>query len=153
VGEQPRHDLITVLFVFVPLCYVWTGGFYVFVGGLAMGSAWYEIAVGIALCAMGFLYLSASCACAEHAQEEHAKTEAKIIAAEGGRPATGTGIDRYAEMEDGSSRRGRAAELDPFADRNHYSDDVVPQGARGGYGRGGDIDPFAGHVGRQNVYD
>lgn len=32
------------------------GAFYVFVGGLACGSDWYEIALAVLLCVIGFIY-------------------------------------------------------------------------------------------------
>ena len=54
-----------------PLCPLFSpplyssGFFYVFVGGIALGSAWWEIAVAVALCFTGIIYCAAGIACKE----------------------------------------------------------------------------------------
>ncbi len=127
------------------------GLFYIFVGGLAMGTQWYEVTMAVVLCAMGLLYVSASCACAEHAQEEHDKLETKVIATE--KNAAGkAGQPDYAEMEDGASRRGRA-DPSPFADSSTYEESQAAPSSYNQNQKGGDIDPFAGHNPRGNAYD
>lgn len=145
------------------------GAFYVFVGGLALGSEWYEIAIAIVLCSMGFLYMASACACSEYAQQHqkqttragqdhHATTEESGAAESGGTDGTSP----YNEMENGEARREKLID-NPFGE----SDAPVsqPHGAysgstnqyngasRGAYGVQSDSDnPFAGSQARTGAY-
>lgn len=46
--------------------YVGLGAFYVFVGGLALGDHWWEIALAVVACSVGILYMTIGCCCPEY---------------------------------------------------------------------------------------
>ena len=129
--------------------------FYIFVGGLALGDAWYEIALAIVMCVLGVLYLGSACACSEYAANEQAKRadeveEAKAsgttYAKEGGSSSSSQAAARYNEMEAGDSRRAKLID-NPFgpSDGDSQGEYVPPNTAsRGAYGNNqGGQNPFA----------
>lgn len=46
--------------------YLGLGAFYVFVGGLALGDHWWEIALAVVACTVGTLYMTVGCCCPEY---------------------------------------------------------------------------------------
>jgi len=57
-----RHLLVWFSFM---LYYIGLGFFYVFVGGLALGSEWYEYVLAIIACCVGFAYCGVACMCSD----------------------------------------------------------------------------------------
>ena len=116
------------------------GAFYVFVGGLALGSAWYEIALAIVMCSIGVLYLVSACACSEYAhqyQEEAslkastAASSSRDIESAGDHPSSSP----YRELEDSQSRKKMIE--NPFDSSDHhsnYSDPFAHSSTRSAYG-------------------
>ena len=59
------------------------GGFYIFVGGLALGSDWYEITIAIVLVVIGLIYCMAGCTC-----QDDRPTAVDLKSGGSGQPAT-----------------------------------------------------------------
>lgn len=122
------------------------GAFYIFIGGLALGSEWYEIALAITMCAMGFIYLGSACVCSEYAHQHQEETAKKVMRNESTETSdssvhghdAGASTSPYREMEDGDSRRTKLND-NPFGDSD-------AGGYAGGYGgTKQDVnDPFGG---------
>lgn len=74
-----RHLLVWFSFL---LYYIGLGLFYVFVGGLALGTEWYEIVVGIVACCVGFGYCFLACACSSVEKAHQSQYKADVQAAQ-----------------------------------------------------------------------
>jgi len=74
-----RHLLIWFSFM---LYYIGLGFFYVFVGGLALGSQWYEYVLAIVACCLGFAYCGVACMCSEVEKKFHGTIKADVEAAQ-----------------------------------------------------------------------
>jgi len=120
--------LTSMLRWFSFLTFFWgLGAFYIFVGGLAMGDRWYEITMAIAMCSMGFIYLIASCACAEYAHQYQADRSAQIDE------------ETKAQEEEEREKKARTSsqsDIDVGVSSTSYND------MENGRSRGRDIDPF-----------
>jgi len=62
VLAELRITKLLVWFSFL-VTFIGLGGFYIFVGGLALGSSWWEILIACIACAIGFIYCSFGCCC------------------------------------------------------------------------------------------
>ena len=136
--------------------FVGMGAFYIFVGGLAMGTAWYEVTIAVVLCFVGVMYLGSACACAEYAPENDKSEDLVAAKSSDSNPSNPPPSGRYGEMEDGNARRQNQNASSPFAKLDDEHTGNNHQHARSSYGNNsgpGDIDPFAGHNPRSSAYD
>jgi len=72
-----RLRRLLVWFSFL-LYYIGLGFFYVFVGGLALGSEWYEYVLAIIACAVGFMYCGVACMCSDVETRQHVTIKADV---------------------------------------------------------------------------
>lgn len=73
------------------LSFIGLGFFYVFVGGLALGSEPWAIAMAIISCAVGFMYCFFGCACKDFQEQDKMGEARKELEVEGG-PAPAEGV-------------------------------------------------------------
>lgn len=138
------------------------GAFYIFVGGLAMGSEWYEVTIAIVMVSMGFIYLLSACACSELAHQHQEDASERVSA--GGRGDSGEAqqqrdVDRaIKELESGDSRKAKLIDHSnpwgssddmpqtaAYAQANAYS---ATHGAYGNSNQDDDSNPFGGSSSR-----
>lgn len=62
ITAELRFIKLLVWFSFL-VTFIGLGGFYIFVGGLALGSDWWEILIAVISCAVGLIYCSFGCCC------------------------------------------------------------------------------------------
>jgi len=62
VTAELRFVRLLVWFSFL-VTFIGLGGFYIFVGGLALGSSWWEILICCIACSVGLLYCAFGCCC------------------------------------------------------------------------------------------
>jgi len=74
-----RHLLVWFSFL---LYYIGLGFFYVFVGGLALGTQWYEYVLAIVACGIGFAYCGVGCLCSDVEERQHTVIKADVEAAQ-----------------------------------------------------------------------
>jgi hypothetical protein len=134
------------------------GAFYIFVGGLALGTEWYEIVIAIVMCCAGLFYVFAACACAEYAYKPDPESDAakSAVAASGGAASSSSSSSSSGggagasspkpkqELEDGDARRARLLD-NPFGPSDGYGVPAAKKSAYGTTSRHDDDDPFAHH--------
>jgi len=76
-----RLKRLLVWFSFL-LYYIGLGLFYVFVGGLASGSDWYEYIIAIAAVVIGFTYCGVGCLCKDVERRQTMDLKADVAAAQ-----------------------------------------------------------------------
>lgn len=76
VTAELRFIRLLVWFSFL-VTFIGLGGFYIFVGGLALGSQWYEIMITCISCAVGLIYCSFGCCCKSVENDDESISVAK----------------------------------------------------------------------------
>jgi len=76
---EARWKYLLVWFSFL-LYYIGMGFFYVFVGGLALGTNWYEYIVTIVAVCIGVAYCGVGCCCADLEEKHRAGTKTQLDA-------------------------------------------------------------------------
>lgn len=76
ITAELRFIKLLVWFSFL-VTFIGLGGFYIFVGGLALGSQWYEIMITVIACAIGLIYCSFGCCCKSVEADDEAIAVAK----------------------------------------------------------------------------
>ena len=76
-----RLKRLLVWFSFL-LYYIGLGLFYVFVGGLAGGSEWYEYIIAIVAVVIGFTYCAVGCLCGDVERRQTQALKADVVASQ-----------------------------------------------------------------------
>jgi len=105
--------------------YFGLGIFYIFVGGLALGGAWYEYVLAIAFLAMGCIYVSMGC-CYSQKMYVHPPTAAPVVAASGVQAPTKTVVVASSKKMTQQQAPQPQAEMVQF-EEEHNDDSAWPE--------------------------